>query len=260
MDTPADSNPLPPPDDALPDETPPGGLRSPIRPTYQPEIPPRPAPGLPSVSKDQKRESDEFINDPQRAMASLRRRMQAVVDEFAQGKINRAQFNAVYGRYSEQRTIIERLLERNPQTEAWKQVIATRGQTGFLRTQYQAQPLYYALHLHHDSAPLTTGGSRAPDPAITLPLLRLIWSMPQRPQQGLGRKALPTGEWLILATGEFAATLVVFSLEPSIAQARLVRDLHFDFERANGGAIARGITAPERMVFPQRALIETSEY
>ena len=48
----------------------------------------------------------------------------------------------------------------------------------------------------------------------------------------------------------------MFSLEPSIAQARLVRDLHADFERANQAALARGWIVPERMVFPQRALVE----
>jgi hypothetical protein len=50
----------------------------------------------------------------------------------------------------------------------------------------------------------------------------------------------------------------MFNAEPSNAQARLVRDLHADFERANQAALARGWIVPERMVFPQRALVEGS--
>src|SRR3954463_3466970 len=91
--------------------------RSPVRPSLpqQPQrVPqasvPQPTPVLP-----------ESPTNPNAALNTLRGKMELVSDEFAQGKINRAQFNAVYKRYSEQRTIIERLLERNPDSEAWKQ-------------------------------------------------------------------------------------------------------------------------------------------
>jgi hypothetical protein len=82
--------------------------------------------------------------------------------------------------------------------------------------------------------------------------------MPNRPKAGLGRRQLTSGTWMILATGEHAATAVAFTQEPSTSQARLVRDLHADFERANQAALARGWIFQERMVFPQRALVETN--
>ena len=72
----------------------------------------------------------------------------------------------------------------------------------------------------------------------------------------IGAQVLARGIVLLLAVGDFAATAVMFSLEPANAQARLVRDLHADFERANQAALARGWIVPERMVFPQRALVE----
>ena len=37
----------------------------------------------------------------------LRKKMEHIASEFADGKINRAQFNAIYRRYDEQRTIID---------------------------------------------------------------------------------------------------------------------------------------------------------
>jgi hypothetical protein len=246
--------------------------RSPVRPTPNPPAAPsaaRPAPPPDAPQRDpqaldaqasgaQPRSAPpESPTNPGSAMNTLRTKMEFIADEFAQGKINRAQFNAMYKRYSEQRTIIERLIERNPDSDAWKQVISVKGQTGFLRHHFAAQPLFYAVYRHHDYKPILHGGKQPPDTSLLHPVLKLVWSMSTRPKNGLGRKPLGESNWLILAVGDYAATTVVFSVEPSIAQARLVRDLHADFERANQAALARGWIMPERMVFPQRALVET---
>ncbi len=184
--------------------------------------------------------------------------MEAIADEFANGSINRAQFNAMYRRYSEQRAIIERLLERNPNSDAWKQVLGVQGHTGFLRSHYEAQPLYFVIYRHQIPKAILSAGKDPLKESDILPIVRMVWKMPNRPKAGLGRRLLPNNLWLLLATGEYAATAVVFSLEPSIGQARLVRDLHADFERANQAALARGWIIQDQMVFPQRALIETS--
>jgi hypothetical protein len=191
-------------------------------------------------------------------MNTLRQKMEAIADEFANGKINRAQFNAMYRRYSEQRAIIERLLERNPNSDAWKQVLGVKGHTGFLRSHYEAQPLYFVIYRHQTPKAILSAGKDVPKESDILPIVQMVWKMPNRPKAGLGRRLLPNNLWLLLATGEHAATAVVFSLEPSIGQARLVRDLHADFERANQAALARGWLVQDRMVFPQRALVETT--
>jgi hypothetical protein len=188
-------------------------------------------------------------------MNELRHKMEAVADEFAQGVINRAQFNAVYKRYAEQRSIIERLLERNPESEAWRQVISAQGHTNVLRTQYEAQPLYFLIYAHGKREPIMSGGENPKDAEI-IPVLKRVWEQTNKPKAGLGRKQLERGYWLILATGEYTATAVVFSQEPAITQAKLVRDLHADFERANQSVMARGWIVQERMVFPQRSLFE----
>ncbi len=227
--------------------------RSPVRPSLpqQPQRPPQPSVPQPTPALP------ESPTNPNAALNTLRGKMELVSDEFAQGKINRAQFNAVYKRYSEQRTIIERLIERNPESEAWKQVIGVKGQTGFLRNHFEAQPLYFVVYRHNHFEPIMVGGKQKPDEEQIKPVLTLVWSMPTRPKNGLGRKPIGDMQWLILACGDHTASAVMFSLEPSIAQARLVRDLHADFERANQAALARGWIVPERMVFPQRALVES---
>jgi seryl-tRNA synthetase len=234
-------------------EPPPEARRSPIRPTAP--IPPTPPPASvpPTPAPPPEAESP---STPNNALNALRQKMEAVADEFAQGKINRAQFNALYKRYSEQRTIIERLLERNPDSEAWKQVIGVKGQTGFLRHHFEAQTLYFTVYHRSSPQPIMVGGKQPPENHLITPLLKSVWLLKDRPKLALGRRQIGETNWLLLAVGDYAATAVMFSLEPSNAQARLVRDLHADFERANQAALTRGWIVPERMVFPQRALVE----
>jgi hypothetical protein len=102
------------------------------------------------------------------------------------------------------------------------------------------------------------GGKQQPNIDQIGLVLRSLWNMKNRPKIGLARKELDQGQWIVLALGEFAVTLAVFMLEPSSAQANLVRDLHADFERANRGSLERGTRSLDRFVFPQRALAEKS--
>ncbi len=194
-------------------------------------------------------------DNPQRALEALRRKMQEAVSAFASGKINRAQFNAIYGRYDEKRAIIERLLARDPNSTSWQQVVQA-GQTTFLLEHFAARCLYYLVFRHGQPSPLMFGGQQQPDIQQIVPILSALYKMPDRPKNGLARKVLKNRHWLILAVGPQALTIVVFSLEPSPAQLNRVRDLHRDFERANALALQRGTTTLERMVFPQRALVE----
>ena len=193
--------------------------------------------------------------NPQAALEQLRHKMEVVANEFSQGKINRAQFNAIYGRYSEQRTIIERLIERNPENAAWKQAAAP-GHTSFLRDHFEARLQYYLVYQHNIATPLMMGGKQQADMDAVSQVLRSLWGMKNRPKIGLARKDMGKGQWLVLALGEYAVTLTLFLLEPSAAQANLVRDLHADFERANRRALERGTRSLDRFVFPQRALTE----
>lgn len=181
--------------------------------------------------------------------------MEGVANEFAAGKINRAQFNAIYGRYDEQRMIIERLLERNPDSSAWQQVVRS-GHTSFLRDHFEARCMYYLVYRLNTPSPLMMGGPQQPNMAQIEPVLSALQKVEKRPRAGLARKALGDGHWLVLALGANALTIAMFNLEPSSSQVNHVRDLHNDFERANRSALERGTRTLEKMVFPQRALVE----
>jgi hypothetical protein len=238
-------------------------LKSPIRPV-NPSADAAPRPGLlaramqqdaPQPAPTAEPAAEGHDANPAQALEALRSKMEVVATEFGQGKINRAQFNAIYGRYSEQRTIIEKLMQRNPSSDAWKHAAAP-GHTSFLRDHFESKLLFYLVYQHNIPTPLMMGGSQQPSMDRISGVLKSLWGMTNRPKGGLARKEMGNGQWLVLALGEYAVTMVLFQLEPSTEQTNLVRDLHGDFERANRRALERGTRSLDRFVFPQRALTE----
>jgi len=196
---------------------------------------------------------DEQI-DQEAAMTEIRQKMEDIAAEYAAGKLNSAQFNAIYRHYMEKRTIIEKLLARNPETDAWRSV-AEAGTTGILRQHYQSRPIHYVVFRRGEREPLIANGKITRQAARQIfKMLQVIWSMTTN-RSGLARKSLGKGLWLVLAMGENAITLVLFSRQPTNLQTNRVRDLHNDFERANALSLERGLPAA-RMVFPQRSLME----
>ena len=249
----------PPPQ--MPGSKPPTGpLRSPIRPQHPDAAPPQnqSGAGQASAPKTDTSRSNPLPKTPRGVLEILRKKMEAVAGEYGSGKINRTQFNAIYGRYDEQKKIIERIIERNPESSAWQQVMGSGGPTGFLREHFQAHCLYYLVYRLNWPRPLMMGGQQQPQMEHIEPVLMALHKMQGRLNSGVARKSLDNGHWLVLALGERAVTLAMFNLEPSTIQVYRVRDLHNDFERANRSALDRGTRTLEKMVFPQRALVEQS--
>lgn len=228
---------------------------SPLAPETKPKtapLPDEPAPKAPDTGVL----AAEASTNPYMALKLLLHKMARVKEEYKNGKLNPAQYEALTQRYNEQHTIIQRLIERDPEGKAWKQVLGTQGHTGFLRQHFEAQAIYFVVYHHELKARIYASGRRKPDEALIKPVLKQLWGLPTRPKSGIGRKPLGEDQWLIMVVGEVTVTVIHFTLEPSAEQIQLARDLHADFERANAAALTRGAIVPERMVFPQRALVE----
>ncbi len=198
------------------------------------------------------------------ALEQLRQKTAQIANEFAEGKLNRAQFTAMYASYNERRVIIERLLARDPGTLAW-QPVARPGHTSFLRQHFEARVLSYAIYSHGSDdpgQPLTSQGPMPLSPQTIKPILTALNVMLQthtgdRPLSSL-RKPVDGGRWITIVPGKHTTAIALFSLEPSAQQFTRVQDLHRDFERANHVALERGIRLPDQLVFPHRALFEKS--
>jgi hypothetical protein len=243
------------------------GEASPVRPTAPeaveppPQMPPQPratqeTPGVVHPTGVEERLQAE------EALEKLRQRTAETANEFAEGKINRAQFTAMYAYFNEKRVIIERLLARDPDTHAW-QPVAKGGQTTFLRQHFEARVLSYTIFDNASldpETPITSQGSVVPSVSILKPVLTALAVMMKtrvsdKPIRAL-QKQIDNGRWIAIIPGVMTSAIVLFSLEPSSQQFTMVTDIHQDFERANRITLSRGIRVPEQLVFPHRALFE----
>lgn len=246
------------------DQTPPSddhSPRSPLRPQRPAEfeLPPAEAnanahsPTEPSVPQLDKRYASE-PESPSEKLAALREKIKAVVDEFNNRQISRAQFNAIYAHYNEQRVIVEQIIAKNPKNDGWKQA-SRSGKTSFLRNHFEARPLNYVVYLHRQRQPLMGAGTR-PDMNRIASMLYKLWGMKEARVGVVCVRLDNNPQWLAMAVGYRGVTFVTYHLEPSGSQLKHVYELHKDFERANQIMLVRGNVDKSRMVFPQRSLIE----
>lgn len=190
------------------------------------------------------------------ALEKLRQKTAAVAAEFAAGRLNRAQFVAMYAHYNEKRVIIERLLARDPGTQAW-QSVARSGHTGFLKEHYEARVLSYGVYDLVTSSLINSQGVPLLPADMTSKILMAIRIVMRNHERlNAQRKRLENGQWAVFIPGKYTVGVVVFSIEPSVRQITLVDDLHRDFERANRHALERSVRNADELVFPYRALFE----
>jgi hypothetical protein len=192
------------------------------------------------------------------AIEVLRQKMAAISEEYASGKINRAQFDAIYLRYQERRQITERMIERDPDTGAWRSVVEP-GYTGFLRQYYEAKVESYAIyHIARRAQIVRTGHVQIPEEQMTPILNRLyeVWESQETHEMIPAYRVLQDKRWVFFIPGEYSLAVVIFSLEPATAQIEMVKDIHTDFERANVQMLRTANYDLKQMVFPHRALFE----
>lgn len=201
-----------------------------------------------------KKQPESHHTQPETILEQIRQRLAQATKEYSAGKLNEAQFNALYTHYMEKRTIIEKLLARNPESKAWK-TAANTGKTSFLRSRFESRLTYYAVFHKNNKKPLISEGTVSRRAAKQVHhLLQSIWKSTVW-RKGMARMSLGEDTWLLLMAGDNAMTIALYFMQPSTVQTNRLRDLHQDFERANKRLLEEGLSA-QRMVFPQRALRE----
>jgi hypothetical protein len=190
------------------------------------------------------------------ALINLRQKMAQTAADFAKGKLNQAQFDAIYARYSEQRDITERLLMRDPESQAWQSVIQA-GHTGFLIEHFESRVLAYAIY-DQNTADLiaSTGPFRLKHQQIKAVIERLQAINNDRGNPGPAQRTLGDDRCVVFVPGERAVAVVIFSREPAAVQIKRIQDIHGDFERANEHALRKRQYGTGRLVYPHRALFE----
>jgi hypothetical protein len=192
----------------------------------------------------------------EQALLQLRQKTADVANDFYHGKINRAQFLSLYSHYNEKVIIIERMLARDPNTQAW-QPVARPGHTTFLRQHYEARVMAFAVYDQGKFDPITVQGTFPIPTGMVQQILQALYVVQKtrRDLKPVSRKT-NNSEWLVVIPGFWTTAIALYSLEPAAYQVKNANNLHQDFERANRQALERGIRGADQLVFPHRALFE----
>ena len=166
--------------------------------------------------------------------------MAQLAEDFAQGKLNRTQFQEIYAHYQKQRQSVEDALVNAPGSDQWRTNVAV-GMTGLLRERHSAKILSYAIYDNTTSLPLASVGTFLIDTSLLIPMLSSFRSAATEMfGAGLRSTEIEGGRWLCFVPGQYSTLIVLFSIEPARVQLTLVEDLHRDFEVANQATLASG--------------------
>jgi len=173
-------------------------------------------------------------------LQELRSKMAQLAEDFAQGKLNRMQFQEIYAHYQKQRQAVEEALINASGPEMWQSSVRL-GMTGLLRERHAAKILSYAIYDNVTSLPLGSVGTFRIDTSLLVPMLSSFRSAATEMfGAGLRSTEIEGGHWLCFVPGNFSTLIVLFSVEPARVQLTLIEDLHRDFEIANQNTLESG--------------------
>jgi hypothetical protein len=220
-----------------------------------PEEMPAPAPSekgpisKPPIALTPQQEAESYLSKENEKVAAL-------VNSFAEGHINRTQFQELYAHYQNKIQQVISLIETSPGTDKWK-VAAREGSTVIIKRKLIASVLGFSIYDNESGMPLKSLGTFTVDPALFVPMLSAYRSA-TREIFGAGVKStqIEGGQWLVFIPGTLTTTLAVFTHEPSQRQIKRLEDVHHAFEVANDNMLKVTPPVVERLVFPHEFFIK----
>jgi hypothetical protein len=157
-----------------------------------------------------------------------------LLNEFAEGRVSREQFHAIYEHYSTQLEMVEQL--DNPEVNA--HTGDATGTTIAIRTAHMGKALGLMIYHNKRGTFVDTLGEFDVPPSTLSPTLNNFTSQMESGQL-IDRRIikLPDNRWLLFAAGRFTTVVSLFHHEPSAIQLREVERMHHDFELANESAL-----------------------
>ncbi len=193
--------------------------------------------------RDSARQGEEFI-------ALVRQKMSRLVQEFANGEINRTQFHQLYDRYQRQITAVAQLLAESD-SALWRAAVNDGEDTQHLKKRLSAQPIGMAVYLAGADHPLQTFGIFDIAPSRIQPILESYGrAVGDVFRAGMRRTELDDGRWLCFVPGAHTMLVALFSLEPTDSQLATLDRLHHDFEEANCHALEQSAPDPQALAYP----------
>jgi hypothetical protein len=173
-----------------------------------------------------------------------------LAEEFAAGKLNRAQFQELFTHYQNEIQTVRSWLDVAPESDDWKKA-ASEGKSVVIRRRHMARVLGYAIYENVSGIPIKTIGQFELDPALWVPMLSSYRSATQEIfGAGMRSTQIEGGKWLCFVGGELTTLMALFTTEPAGKQLETLEELHRLFETANRQHLKQQPIDPEALVFP----------
>ncbi|MDX2076399.1 MAG: hypothetical protein SFZ02_08200 [bacterium] len=194
------------------------------------------------MSSDPRQKAEEF-------KSLMEEKIQSLVREFAEGKISREQFHALYERYSARLSIATHaLMTGNPDAVS----IAEGGPpTIAVRDEYMGKVQGLLIYHNKGEKVLETLGD-FPIPFTILEPTLEDFTLQMLANQLIDRRIEKIGkkDWLLFLPGQYTTVVILFINEPSPLQIRELERLRHDFEQANRAQLAREHIDTNALAYP----------
>lgn len=195
------------------------------------------------------RDGEEYLNRTYSKMTKC-------VEDFATGKINRAQFQELYAHYEREIGVISQLLAESGDPDEWRRFI-TEGESVVIRKRHQARSIGFAIYDNNSGMPIETLGEFTVDSALLIPMLSSYRTATTEIfRAGMRNTQMENGQWLCFVPGRFTTLITLFNQEPAEQQLEVLSRMHDHFEIANRGTLENGTAQPGELALPFLAILK----
>ena len=174
-------------------------------------------------------------------------KIDALLEEFSQGKINREQFNAVYAHHNAKL----KLAEQAAQQDNSEIVERIPGQTYAIRQAHMGKAIGLMIYHNKSGMYVDTLGMFDVSPSRIAPILNDFSQLMQGTHL-IDRQVerITEKQWLLFTPGSFTTVITLFQHEPSSEQSREIERLHHDFEVANQNQLGGKRVDASKLAYP----------
>lgn len=179
---------------------------------------------------------------------TLEGKIRGLIEEFAEGKINREQFHVIYERYNAQLSIANHaLLSGNPDAV---QIAQSGPPTISLRDAHMAKALGLLIYHNRSKTVLETLGEFDVETTKFQSVLNEFTKLMISGKWIDRRVEKLDTRWLSFAAGDYTTIVTSYSNQPADIQNREIERLHHDFETANRIQLASESVDTQKLAYP----------
>src|SRR5689334_3740138 len=155
----------------------------------------------------------------------VQNKIQGILREFSEGKLNRDQFQSIYQHYTDQLALVDQALAQGEMSS----LTGVAGGTIAIRQAHMGKAIGLVIYHNKSGVLVDTLGDFPVSPARIAPVLN-DFSLMMEEGELIDRKVekVADRQWLLYAAGKFTTVVTLFHNEPSQQQSREIERLHHD--------------------------------